>query len=134
MKKIVYLLSTTLLLLSGILSESKAQYCVSGDCNPNTYVNSVDPNTIEYDNMVSVFHSTIVRESSGLVKVWGQGIAQNGSGTNGNVAPPQELNGTNYGTGTNQLSGTILKFAGGSNTNSQQFAVLTTNGLYVWGG
>ncbi|MEN2436145.1 hypothetical protein AAH994_12090 [Weeksellaceae bacterium A-14] len=134
MKKTINMLSAAVvLLLSGIISEANAQYCVSGACNPNTYVNSVDPNTIEYDNMVSVFHSTIVRESSGLVKVWGQGIAQNGSGTNGNVAPPQELNGTNYGTGTNQLSGTILKFAGGSNTNSQQFAVLTTNGLYVWG-
>lgn len=133
MKKIVYLLSTTLLLLSGILSESKAQYCVSGDCNPNTYVNSVDPNTIEYDNMVGVFHSTIVRESSGIVKVWGQGIAQNGTAQSGNIAPPQELNETNYGSGTNQLSGTILKFAAASNANNQQFAVLTTNGLYVWG-
>lgn len=134
MKKTINMLSAAaVLLLSGVFSEAKAQWCTTGDCNPNTYVNSVDPNTIEYDNMVSVFHSTIVRESSGLVKVWGQGIAQNGSGTNGNVAPPQELNGTNYGTGTNQLSGTILKFAGGSNTNSQQFAVLTTNGLYVWG-
>lgn len=107
-------------------------FCVTG-CNYNTYINSLDPNTIEYDNMVSVFHSTIVREFDGKIKVWGQGIAQDGFGTSGNVAPPQLLNAANYGTGTNQLSGTVLRFAAGSSTNTQQFAVLTTDGLYFWG-
>ncbi len=122
-----------LLFIMGICSEAKAQYCVDGNCNSNTYMNSLDPNTIEYDNMVGVFHSTIVREYDGTIKVWGQGIAQNGSSSNGNVAPPQELSSTYYGSGSNQLSGTVLKFTAGSSTNSQQFAVVTTQGLYVWG-
>lgn len=106
--------------------------CVTG-CNDNTYINAIDPNTLEYDNMVSVFHSTIAKEYDGKIKVWGQGIAQNGTGTSGNVAPPQLLIPANYGTGTNQLSGDVLKFAAASNTYNQQFAVLTTNGLYFWG-
>lgn len=105
-----------------------SSYCVSG-CNGNTYVNSIDPNTIEYDNMVSVFHSSMVRESNNEVKVWGQGIAANGSGMLGNVAPPVVLNSTNY----PGLNGDVLRFAGASNENVQQFAVLTTTGLYFWG-
>lgn len=104
-------------------------FCTAG-CNGNTYVNSNDPNTIEYDNMVSVFHSSMVKEANGIIKVWGQGIAYNGTGTSGNVLVPQILNSENY----PGLTGTILKFTGGSATNNQQFAVLTTDGLFVWGG
>lgn len=104
-------------------------FCTTG-CNGNTYVNSNDPNTIEYDNMVSVFHSSMVKEADGAIKVWGQGIAYNGTGTSGNILVPQLLNSDNY----PGLSGTILKFTGGSATNNQQFAVLTTDGLFVWGG
>lgn len=103
--------------------------CTTG-CNGNTYVNSLSPNSIEYDNMVSVFHSSMVKESDGTIKVWGQGIAYNGTGTNGNITTPQVLNSTNY----PGLTGDILKFAGGSTTNDQQFAVLTTSGLFIWGG
>ncbi|MCB9075902.1 MAG: hypothetical protein H6552_10265, partial [Chitinophagales bacterium] len=121
-----------------VTNELKAQnYCVSGNCNPNIYAYSLDPNTIEYDNMISVFHSSMIREADGTVKVWGQGVAQNGNGTNGNVLtttdPAGELSGANFGSGSNQLTGTVLKFAGASSSNHQQFAVLSTNGLYVWG-
>lgn len=109
-------------------------YCITG-CNSNSYVNSVDPNTIEYDNMVGVYHSSMVREYDGKVKVWGQGVLQNGTGTTGNSLVPQELTAANYGYNTpNELKGTILKFAGASNGfSAQQFAVLTTAGLFVWG-
>lgn len=111
-------------------------YCVSGDCNPNTFLNTSDPNTIEYDNMVSVFHSTMVRESNGDVKVWGQGAAENGTQSSGNRSTPGLI--TNYGTGANKLTGKILKFAMGggldaTSTQAQQFGVLTENGLYFWG-
>ncbi|GAB1396770.1 hypothetical protein MASR1M65_15470 [Saprospiraceae bacterium] len=122
-----------------VTNELKAQnYCVSGDCNPNTYSYSIDPNTIEYDNMISVWHSSMIREADGTVKVWGQGVAQNGSGTSsGHVLtttdPAGLLSGANFGSGSDQLTGTVLKFAGASSTNTQQFAVLSTNGLYVWG-
>ena len=103
--------------------------CVSG-CNENAYLNATTRNTIEYDNMVSVFHSSMVKESDGKILVWGQAIAYNGTGSTGNVLVPQEVNATNY----PGLTGDILKFAAGSDVNQQQFAVLTTTGLFIWGG
>lgn len=104
-------------------SNSNAQ-CVSG-CNDNTFVRSHAPNTIEYDNIVSTFHASMVREADGKLMVWGQGI----SPTATNVLSPQEVsvnNGYNF-------TGSILRFTGASSATSQQFALLTTTGLYVWG-
>lgn len=119
------LLIFTLLLFHIIPTFLKAQYnCLSG-CNDNVYINSSNPNTIEYDNMVSTFHSSIVKETDGVVKIWGQGTGYNGN----DIAPPQIINSTNY----PGLTGTILKFTGGSSKLDQQFAILTTNGLFVWG-
>lgn len=108
-----------------------SDYCVNG-CNPNTFVESSNPNTIEYDNIVSTFHNTIVKEQDGTFKIWGQY-----SGPNSQIllSPTAILpvNGFNY-------TGTLLKVTGGSWTNTsvnpnqgQQFALLTTDGLYVWG-
>lgn len=135
MKKSIYnfFAAISLLFIVGANTYTFAQYCVSG-CNGNTYVESNDPKTIEYDNMVSVFHSSMAKEYDGTLKVWGQGALQNGQSQINNALTPQIVNSANYGSGANQLSGTILKFAGGSNVNQQQFAVLTTNGLYIWGG
>lgn len=107
----------------------QADYCVTGNCNPNTYVNSTGPNTLEYDNMVGLFHSSMAKEADGTVKVWGQGAAHNGFGQNNNLLVPNNLNSINY----PLLTGDVLKFTGASNTNSQQFAVLTTTGLFTWG-
>ncbi|MCZ2100421.1 MAG: DUF11 domain-containing protein, partial [Chitinophagales bacterium] len=133
-----YLIATVLLfLIAGFTQELEGQYCVSGNCNPNTFVYSEDPNTIEYDNIIGVFHSSMVREANGVVKVWGQGVAQNGQGQTGNILtttdPAGVLSGANFGSGSNQLTGDVLKFTGASSSNTQQFAVLTTNGLYLWG-
>ncbi|TJZ60367.1 hypothetical protein FAZ15_10175 [Sphingobacterium olei] len=100
-------------------------YCVTGDCNPNTFLNTSDPNTIEYDNMVSAFHNTMMRDATtGALMVWGQSMAHNGS----HVLVPTEVNSTNY----PALTGNILKFTSGGN-NSSQNIVLTTDGLFVWG-
>ena len=106
----------------------QANYCVTGNCNPNTYVNSMDPNTLEYDNMVGLFHSSMVKEADGKIKVWGQGTQHNGTGQSGNYLVPMEVNSTNY----PLLTGDVLKFAGASNVQTQQFAVLTTTGLFSW--
>src|SRR5690625_996343 len=68
--------------------------CISG-CNENTFVNTSDPNTIEYDNIISVFHSSIIKEVDGNFKVWGQGIAPDRT----HVYSPIQLlpsNGYNY--------------------------------------
>ncbi|WLD23723.1 hypothetical protein NU10_13600 [Flavobacterium dauae] len=103
-------------------------YCITGDCNPNTFLNTSDPNTIEYDNIVSTFHSTLMRDAStGALMVWGERMASNGTT---NVLSPTEVNSTNY----PGLTGDILKFAAGSNyTSGPQIAVLTTDGLFAWG-
>ncbi|MDX9705254.1 MAG: Ig-like domain-containing protein, partial [Weeksellaceae bacterium] len=116
-------------ILDGV--RAKQDVCISG-CNDNTFVKADDPNTIEYDNMIALFHSTLVKEVDGTIKVWGQGIGNNASGGMTNVLTPQPLNATNY----PKLTGSILKIAGGSEgsgTNSAQFAVLTTDGLFIWG-
>ncbi|WP_312994687.1 hypothetical protein [Chryseobacterium flavum] len=103
-------------------------YCVTGDCNPNTFLHTSNPNTIEYDNVVSTFHSTMIRDAStGALMVWGENMANNGSTS---VLSPIEVNNTNY----PALTGDILKFAGGSSSQSYvQRVVLTTDGLFAWG-
>lgn len=112
-----------LILISSMVN---AQYCVSG-CNSNTFVNSTDPNTIEYDNLISVFHASLAKEKDGSFKVWGQ--VSNSNGTSDLLSPTSltSSNGFNY-------AGTPLRVAAGSNSNAgHQFALLTTDGLYVWG-
>lgn len=136
MKNYINIFFTVSLLLVVSLSGTslKAQgYCISG-CNSNTYVNSSDPNTIEYDNMISVFHASIAKEKDGTFKVWGQSSASTGTG---DLLSPTIL-ASGAGNANFNYAGTPLKAAAGSNviTNSisHQFAVLTTDGLYVWGG
>lgn len=89
--------------------------------------------TIEYDNMVSGFHATLVRNSDGTYSAWGQNAAYQGGGTN-HLLSPLEINSTNY----PGLTGQILRVslgseAGGTNANVHQFIVLTTHGLFAWG-
>ena len=115
-----------LVLLFGTSFETYAQDCVYEPDYENAYLNSSNPNTIEYDNMVSGHRATIARGYDGKVMVWGWSIGPNGE----DIAPPLELNGDNYGIGGNKLTGSILKFTTGG---ERQFAVLTTAGLYIWG-
>lgn len=93
----------------------------------NSFLNSTVPATIEYDNVVSTFHSTMARQSDGTVLVWGELMGSDGTS---NILTAQELNSTNY----TALTGQVLKFTGASaDINTSQFAVLTTTGLFVWG-
>lgn len=114
-----------LILLFGISFETYAQDCVYEPDYGNAYLNSSNPNTLEYDNIVSGSYATMVREYDGKVRVWGKNIGPNAE----DIASPLELNGDNYGSGENKLTGSILKFTAGRN----QYAVLTTEGLYIWG-
>lgn len=119
-------LKSYLVLLTIIISTCiNAQYCTNG-CN-NTYVNSNDPNTIEYDNIISTFHSSITKEGDGVFKIWGANTPPNG--INSQLSPTiiNPANGYNY-------AGTPLKVAAGSYySQAAQFALLTTEGLYMWG-
>lgn len=120
MKKNIYFM---LMLISGISGNLQAQY---NGCNNNTFLQSDDPNTIEYDNMISTFHSTMVREASGKVLIWGE----KGSTKNLNVLSPLEINSNNF----SKLKGDILKFSASSyHRDQREYTILTTEGLYRWG-
>lgn len=98
----------------------------------NSYLNSNSTNRFDiyYDNIVSVFHSTIARQADGRVLVWGEDSKADGISHN---LSPVELNSTNY----PGLGGQVVHFTAGSYSGSishtVQFAVLTTEGLFVWG-
>ncbi|MEZ0130952.1 hypothetical protein AB9T88_14765, partial [Flavobacterium sp. LBUM151] len=86
-----------------------------------------DATTIEYDNFVSSFHTTVVRTSDGSFQVWGERIANNGTS---NVLAPLTVNATNF----PNLTGTPLKVGlGSSSSNNVQGILLATDGLYAWG-
>ncbi len=118
-----------LLLITATATGFSAQgYCISG-CNSNAYVNSSDPNTIEYDNLISGFHASIAKEKDGTFKIWGQTAGRDGTSdllSPTVLAPGSGIANFNY-------LGTPLKAAVGNNSTSHQFALLTTDGLYVWG-
>lgn len=112
--------------LFAMLTTSVGIYAQSG-CNANTFLTSGDPNTIEYDNLLSNFHSTLVREANGDVKTWGENAAADG---NNHLLTPTIVNAANG----FSYTGTILRTAVGSNyIYNDQFALLTSTGLYVWG-
>ncbi|WP_300601876.1 hypothetical protein [Niabella sp.] len=118
------LLTLLCVLLSGFYGPIANAQC--SNCG-NSYLNVTDINSIDYDNMVSLFHSTLTKQASGKVLVWGERTKSNGSSSN---LVPAELNSANY----SGLTGDILKIAGGSNSqNNAQFTVLTTTGLFIWG-
>ncbi|MBP1225683.1 Ig-like domain-containing protein [Flavobacterium sp. 1355] len=82
--------------------------------------------TIEYDNFVSSWHSTVVRTSDGSFQVWGEYLANSG---NTNLFSPVTLNAVNF----PALTGTPLKVGLGSTSQfNVQGIVLATDGLYAW--
>jgi hypothetical protein len=100
--------------------------CSNNDFS-NSFLNSTNPNTIEYDNIVSTFHSTIARQSDGKIIAWGERLGGDGSSDQPEV---QEVNSANF----PGLTGTVLKFTGGSsNIRNCQFIILTTDGLFATG-
>ncbi|MCI3938811.1 LamG domain-containing protein [Chryseobacterium aahli] len=111
--------------------------CTTG-CNDNTYLNAVDPNTIEYDNILADETTTIVKQKDGSYYVWGPTTSPNVSSTNANVVlnllaptkidpsttlPAAGSSGTGF-----SYTGTPLKAA-----IANVMHLLTTDGLYVWG-
>lgn len=121
-------------LSASLMIKAQVNNCITG-CNTNTFVNSSDPNTLEYDNLISGFHASIVKEANGDFKIWGQHTQPDG--TTAQIVPtviaPSVTASNNY-----NYQGAILKAAIGSTvsggiTIQHQFAVLTTVGLYIWG-
>ncbi|MGX9985019.1 hypothetical protein ACVFVN_01315 [Soonwooa purpurea] len=129
------------LLLVFFITFTYAQNCVTG-CNGNAFLHTSDPNTIEYDNFISGFHSSIIKQKDGNFLIYGQNT--NASSTSGDASLYKPTlvhpdNGFKY-------NGTPLKMALGSqgyyapdpkdislNRSYDQYALLTTEGLYMWG-
>lgn len=114
-----------------IVFNATAQTCysTSGCQNYSNFgYNSDSANTLEYDNYISAFHSTIVRDLDGSLKIWGENSKANGTDS---WLVPTAINAGNF----PGLTGTPLKAAIGSyGTGSVQFLLLTSdNKLWIWG-
>jgi alpha-tubulin suppressor-like RCC1 family protein len=131
------------LLAAGFLTISAVQ-SANGQCgffsgygcpgtNYNNYgVGASGAATLEYDNMVSTFHSTLARDYTGAYRIWGENVGADGVA---DLLSPVEINSINF----PGLTGHVLKatmgsfnsaFGGGAQV---QTIVLTTDGLFVWG-
>ncbi|MBK9255216.1 MAG: DUF11 domain-containing protein [Saprospiraceae bacterium] len=134
MKNFIKVVYSLLVIIVFINSNSVFAQCGfdTGEGCPNTDyenygVGSNTPETIEYDNFVSSFHSTIARTFDGSFRGWGEKMNSNGTS---HVLSPQTINSTNY----PGLTGIPLKATIGSDfANSGQFILLTTTGLFAWG-
>ena len=83
--------------------------------------------TIEYDNFVSSFHTTVVRTSDGSFQTWGEDIANDGVA---DVLAPLTINAANFPALT---TATPLKVGLGSvSALNVQGILLATDGLYAW--
>ncbi|MGC4128928.1 MAG: hypothetical protein QM564_05065, partial [Bergeyella sp.] len=94
--------------------------CTTG-CNPNTGIYADDPDTIEYDNIVSLVGATYLKQADGTVKTWGN------DGTN---APDYLVPTTVNSTTRPNITGDVLKFGLGDFSGNQDNFILTTTGLY----
>lgn len=115
-----------------VTKENCQNFCTTGDCNENAFLFTSDPNTLEYDNLISGFHSSIAKQRDGNYLIWGQGAKPNTFGEH--LYEPTLIipeNGFNY---TGDILKATLGTAGSTNDGHDQYAVITTDGLYIWGG
>src|SRR5574343_25280 len=127
--------SVRLILLGFLVLYAKNSHSQCGfqaTCATTDYLNfgmgsNTDATSLEYDNFISSFHSTVVRTANGSYKTWGELMANNGST---NLLAPTEINSTNF----PALTGSVLKAHLGSDfSGTVQGIVLTTTGLFAWG-
>ncbi|MEI8058718.1 MAG: hypothetical protein WCG67_01070, partial [Ferruginibacter sp.] len=116
MKTFTYLLPA--FVFTGVLVFGSSLQLVA-QCNVND----------KYDKIISGYHSSIALKDNGTYAVWGSFMQKTGAA---DQLVPQDINSTNY-TG---LTGTVLKAALGGNKGSgnDQGILLTTDGLWAWGG
>ncbi len=106
--------------------------CPGTDFGNFGYNSNANASTIEYDNFISTYHTTVVRDADGNFQVWGEQIGHDPSNPNNsiNLLNPVVINTTNF----PGFTGTPLKAAlGGYQNQSVQGVLLTTTGLHVWG-
>lgn len=135
--KFIFIHLTALILGLFSMQRAIAQACVAPPVGctstdySNAFIHSTTAATLEYDNIVSGYHSTGVRRKDGKFFIWGSRANKNGSDP---LLVPTEINNTNF-----PLIGTStpLKYTVGSNgkfgSDLNQHVLLTTDGLYTWG-
>jgi hypothetical protein len=124
-------LTLAMLFGAGSALNTAAQDCYStSGCSDysNFGYSSTTAADLEYDNYVSGFHSTVVRDIDGTFKIWGEMTQADGVGA---YLKPMPINPGNY----PGLTGTPLKVAIASGTiGNVQFLMLTDdNKLWTWG-
>lgn len=120
MKKIIFFFSLV------ITTQFYSQCNIYSGCNPNTGLYSDnDAANIDYDNIITAFHTSVIKDAFNNYKIWGAYADANGVD---HVLSPQYINAVNY----PELTGDILKVALGSMI-TPQLIVLTTDGLFVSG-
>ncbi|MGN7787089.1 SdrD B-like domain-containing protein [Niabella sp. 22666] len=130
--RVVTCLLISMIYLAGFTLNAQVCGFVSGQGCPGTDysnygINSTIAATLEYDNFVSGFHQTVVRESNGDFRVWGESTKNNGTA---HLLSPTVINSINF----PGLTGKPLKATIGSASNGQsQVILLTTDGLWAWG-
>ncbi|WP_345138855.1 DUF7507 domain-containing protein, partial [Flavobacterium ginsengiterrae] len=101
--------------------------CPNTDLSNFGAASNTNAATIEYDNFVSSFHTTIVRTSDGSFQTWGEKISNTGA----NQLAPLTINKANFpalSTGAVPLKAML----GSSSSDNVQGILLATDGLYAW--
>lgn len=107
--------------------------CPGIDYNNYGMSSNNNASSIEYDNFVSSFHATVVREYDGGFKIWGQlHWEKDGSSSNLYFSKPTSISPSN--SYFSNLTGVILKATIGSlDGYGAQLFILSTDGLWVIG-
>lgn len=117
----------TLFLLALLPAAGYAQACT--DCG-NFGINSGAAADLSYDNFVSSFHSTIVRDENGNLKIWGDRSKSTNSNSDYSWLVPTVINSANF----SGLTGKPLLGALGSDQTDIQHILLTDdNKIWAWG-
>jgi alpha-tubulin suppressor-like RCC1 family protein len=144
MNQLIYKSLSVVLFLLGATIATHAQFCydLSGCSDYSNYgYNSTSASTLEYDNFVSGYHGTVVRDIDGTFKIWGELSGYQGTVASSHLRPTS-ISPENY----PGLTGVPLKVAIGSysqhfdqtgasyDIQGVQYILLTSDSkLWVWG-
>src|SRR5690625_3464003 len=125
-----HLFLISIIMLSGLVTTHAQFQCydLSGCQDYSNYgVRSTGAADLEYDNIISSWHSTIARDIDGSLKIWGENSQSDGTSHH---TTPTVISSSLY----SGLTGTPLKAAIGSAHQNVQYILLTDdNKLWAWG-
>src|SRR5690625_1199141 len=125
-----HLFLMSMIMLSGLVTTHAQFQCydLSGCQDYSNYgVRSTGAADLEYDNIISSWHSTIARDIDGSLKIWGENSQSDGTSHH---TTPTVISSSLY----SGLTGTPLKAAIGSAHQNVQYILLTDdNKLWAWG-